>query len=256
MILAERIAPCSGCLSCPVRSSSDWSMLPPRAASVVDSLRHSRHLDRGSILFSEGDANAGLYCVRRGIFGLRMSHANGVLALVSLGWPGQTLGARAFLRNAPHATTAVALTRAQVCMISRRDALHLTAQAPTVHMALVRRCLSAMDEAQLSLLQNAALSNRARLGRILFQLARSGIEDVVRPLPGGGVAVTLPMSRIDLAGMIGVQPETLSRLIARLRSEGLLRLRGRVIEIPSLSALEHSFCEEGIVCRLKRSLRS
>lgn len=57
------------------------------------------------------------------------------------------------------------------------------------------------------------------------------------------MAVTLPMSRIDLAGMIGVQPETLSRLIMRLRSEGLLRLRGRVIEIPSLSALEHSFCE-------------
>lgn len=183
MTLAERIAPCSGCLGCPVRSSSDWSILPPRAAVVIDSLRHIRHLEPGNILFSEGDANAGLYCVSRGIFGLRMSHANGMLALVSLGWPGQTLGARAFLRNAPHATTAVALTRAQVCMISRRDALHLTAQAPTVHMALVSRCLSAMDEAQLGLLENAALSNRARLGRLLFRLARSGIEDVAAPCP-------------------------------------------------------------------------
>lgn len=237
MTVSREIRTCSGCLGCPVRSASDWSVLPSCAATMIDRMKRTRHLERGTTLFEQGEANEGLYCVSSGLFGLRMSHASGTEALIGLGWPGQTLGGRAFLRNSAHATTAVALTPATVCMIGRRDALHLTVQAPTVHMALVGRCLAAMDEAQGGLLDSAALSNRDRLCALLLRLVRSGLDDVVVPRRNGGVAVTLPMSRLDLAGMLGVQPETLSRLIARLRAEGLVRLDGRVIEVPSTSRL-------------------
>jgi CRP-like cAMP-binding protein len=136
-----------------------------------------------------------------------------------------------------HQTTAVALTPASVCLIRRRDALHLMQEAPEVHQALVGRCLAAMDEAQAGLLQNAALSNRDRLCLFLDRLARAAVPGVADPLPGGGVRLMLPMPRTDLAGMLGVQPETLSRLLARLRAEGVVRLVGRAIEVPGPARL-------------------
>lgn len=233
----ETVKSCCGCLACPVRSRSDWSTLPQREAMVIDRMKRPRRLPAGAVLFAQGRPNTGVYCIRRGLVGLRMTHENGTDALVGLGWAGQTLGARAFLRNSEHRTTAIALIETEVCTIERRDALRLTVEAPTAHMALVGRCLAAMDEAQAGLLENAALSNRHRLSILLLRLAYSGLPQVVAPLASGGVALSLPIARGDLAGMLGVQPETLSRIIARLRQEGLLRLRGRVIELPSLRAL-------------------
>lgn len=230
----------SSCLSCPVRGRSDWSSLPQREAMVIDRMKKPRRLNQGAVLFAQGTRNMGVYCVSRGLVGLRMTHENGTDALVGLCWAGQTLGARAFLRNSEHRTTAVAVIDTEVCMIERRDALRLTVEAPTAHMALVGRCLEAMDEAQSGLLENAALSNRDRLCRLLLRLAYSGLQEIVMPLPSGGLALNLPIARGDLAGMLGVQPETLSRIIARLCREGLLRLRRRVIELPSPPALAES----------------
>lgn len=207
---------------------------------MIGRIKKHRRLAPGDVLFAQGAPNRGVYCMSRGLIGLRMTHENGTDALIGLGWSGQTLGARAFLRNSEHRTTALALIETDVCMIERRDALRLTRDAPTAHMALVNRCLQAMDEGQSGLLENAALSNRERFCRVLLRLACSGLPEVVTLLPAGGLALNLPIARGDLAGMLGVQPETLSRIIARLRQDGLLRLRGRVIEVPSAPALAES----------------
>jgi CRP-like cAMP-binding protein len=222
-----------GCESCAVRSRSDWAGLPPRAAAVVGRVRHRRTLAEGAVLFREGDANLGLYCVSAGLIGLRMTHENGTEALVGFGWPGDTLGARAFLRNGPHRTTAVALTPVAVCVLLRRDAVRLTQEAPEVHLALVERCLAAMDEAQGGLLQNAALSNRDRLVALILRLAR---QIAARP-DEDRVQLRLPVARGDLATMLGIQPESLSRLFGRLKAEGLVRLSGRMLVIPSVAQL-------------------
>lgn len=222
----------SGCSSCQVRHISDWAGLPRAAAEVVSRVRVRRNLPRGAALFSTGDANAGLYCVASGIVGIRMAHENGTEALIGLAFPGETLGARAFLRNGPHRTTAEALTEVGICMIQRRDALRLTQSAPEVHLALVERCLSAMDAAQTELLHSSALNNRARLCRFLHRLCMHEYPEDARD-----VVLRLPMSRHDLAGMLGIQPESLSRLLGKLADEGLIALSGRSLQVASVTAL-------------------
>ena len=227
-----RLACRSSCTSCEVRHISDWAGLPHHAAEIVSRVKRRRSLAEGAVLFAPGDANAGLYCVCSGIIGIRMAHENGTEALIALAFPGETLGARAFLRNAPHKTTAEALSPVELCMIQRRDALRLTQRAPEVHMALVERCLAAMDAAQTELLHNAALSNQARLCRLLHRLCRlEHAEDAC------DVQLKLPMSRHDLAGMLGIQPESLSRLLRRLIDDGLIELSGRRILVHRVDRL-------------------
>jgi len=222
----------SGCTACKVRHVSDWAGLPRHAAEIVSRVRVRRSLRRGATLFAPGDSNAGLYCVSSGIVGIRMAHENGTEALIALAFPGETLGARAFLRNSPHRTTAEALTPVDLCMIQRRDALRLTQQAPEVHMALVERCLAAMDAAQTELLHSAALSNRARLCRFLHRLCLLDHDD-----EACAVQLRLPVSRHDLAGMLGIQPESLSRLLGKLTDDGLVTLSGRHVMVASVAAL-------------------
>jgi len=79
---------------------------------------------------------------------------------------------------------------------------------------------------------------RQRVATFLFELAlRTGT-----PSPsGGGVVFDLPLSRIDVADYLGLNADTLSRTMSRLRSSGVLdhseRNRAVVRDLRALAAL-------------------
>lgn len=221
------------CADCQHEAVAPWNGAPAHCIDTLDRLRNRRRVDEGEALFCQGYANAGLHCISEGVFGISITHENGTEVMMSLAYPGDTLGARAFLRGAPHQTTAVALTGATVCTIRRRDALKLTQDAPGVHLELVKRCLREMDRAHARIVEQACLSNRARLCRLLAELLahqgeREGARHVAR----------LPISRGTMAGMLGIQPESLSRIFSRLKAEGLIEISGRHVAARSLAALE------------------
>lgn len=189
-----------------------------------------RNLAPGNVLFHQGDDNKGVYVVATGLLAQRVVHGNGTDVIVALAGPGQTLGARAFLRNTPHATSAVALIPSSVCAISRQDAVRLTLDAPAAHMALVRCWLHALDRSQEALLRNSALGTRARLAALLLRFCAEQEDD-------GPVLIRVPLSRSDLAGILGILPESLSRLLRQLRDEGVLGVSGRHFQIASVIRL-------------------
>ena len=57
------------------------------------------------------------------------------------------------------------------------------------------------------------------------------------PKADGSYHLHLPLPRRDLASMIGVRHETLSRIIARLKCEGVAQFSGRNVIVPSERAL-------------------
>ena len=54
----------------------------------------------------------------------------------------------------------------------------------------------------------------------------------------GVLSVQLPVPKKDLAGELSITPETLSRLLARWRDRGLVRVEGARIELLDVQALE------------------
>jgi CRP/FNR family transcriptional regulator len=218
------------CRHCDVRHDSDWSRLSAEDTARVNRIKTWRTLAEGDVLFRQGEPNAGIYVVSSGLFAQRIVHENGTDVIVAIVSQGQTLGARAFLRNSPHATTAVALVPSGVCMIRRHDAVRLTREAPEAHMALVACCLNALDRSQAELLHNAALGTRARLAALLLRFLGDRAM-------AGSAAIHVPLSRSDIAGILGILPESLSRLLRQLREEGLIRASGRSFDIPRIEML-------------------
>lgn len=216
----------TGCAFCEVRQTSFLAGLPAPAIAHVNRVRQRRTLPEGALVFSSGDQSAGIYCVSRGVVGIIRGHENGTEVLVALAYPGETLGARAYLRNGTHRTTAKALVAVDICMILRRDVLRLALLAPEMEKALIEICLGALDDAQTELLHNAALSTIERLRRVLYRLCGGARSAEARDLK-----LRLPMSRAELAGMLGIQPESLSRLMRKLTAAGLITLSGRHLTV-------------------------
>jgi len=207
---------------------------------MLDRVKRTRTLDQNETLYDQDTPNEGLHCVSEGLIGLYIANENGTDVLIDLAYPGDTLGARAFLRNAPHQMSAVALTESRVCTILRRDALKLTQDAPTVYLEIVKQCLAAMDQAQANIVEQACLSNRARLCRLLLRLVERHGQ-----ARGDAHIVHLPVSRAAMASMLGIQPESLSRLFSRLKRDGLIEFSGRRVSVTCLAALrEVSACDD------------
>src|SRR3546814_20272421 len=104
---------------------------------------------------------------------------------------------------------------------------------PALHQRLVRVCLDSLDASQEAMSQAAAMSNRDRLFQLLSRLlGHCGVSD-----SAGRVQAQLPLSREDLAGMLGVRQETLSRLLNRLKQEGVVGISSRHCPFLSLPLL-------------------
>ena len=78
------------------------------------------------------------------------------------------------------------------------------------------------------------LTAAERLAMFLYDVARR----TGRPTPVGGVAFRLPMTREDIADHLGLNVETVSRNLTRLKNAGLIQLpKPSIGVVPSMQAL-------------------
>jgi CRP/FNR family transcriptional regulator len=186
-----------------------------------------KSLIAGEVLFEQDDQNEGVFCVSAGLLALRAHHPNGTSTLLKLAYPGDIIGFRSFLANARHKTEARALLPSRVCLVAHRDADRVVRGNAAVLTRMAARCVSEIDSNHDRIISAATTSNKQRLTDLLLRLMEAHGERI-----GDQMRMQLPLSRSDLSDLIGVQPETMSRLFKRLKGEGLFTVSGRVIQMP------------------------
>ena len=222
-----------GCFACPHRDRSGWRSLGDAELELIDRARRTRMCAAGGVLFEQGDHDRCVYCVKSGTIAERRLDGDGNAALLELSYPSDLVGYRAFLTGAEHSTNAEAVGPAMVCVIDGAAVERVMAASPELTLDLLRRQALALEQAQEKLFRSATLSNRDRLLHLLRDLLRRHGSVAA----DGSCRIDLPLSRRDLASMIGVRHETLSRIIGRLEAEGLAQFSGRHVAIPSIRAL-------------------
>ena len=218
------------CQNCAHFKDSEWAVLGGCNAKGLDCARRSRHFLPGEPVYHEGDEPSGIYCVSSGLIGIRKVDAEGDSMLLRLVRPGQTFGYRSALTGAPHGVSAEALKDARVCHIPAATVRKALAEEPGLLMAFFRHLADDMAAAEVKVMETVSASCRVRFLRLLMALG--GGEDA-------GL-LELPVSRQDIASLIGVRSETMSRVIRGIEDEGLAHFSGRRVEIPD----PHRLAEE------------
>lgn len=213
----------AGCRNCQPGPLSLWSRLDPVYARALERITTELRHEQGEWVFRMGQPNCGVYCIASGVVGLRKLHANGVGVMLEIAYPGDLVGVPAFLCNEAHRTGAEALTDVRLCRLPAAELRRLLGDHPSLYPQLVRVCLDALDASQEAMLLAAAMSNRDRL----FHLLKRLLEHCGSSDGAGQLRARLPISREDIAGMLGVRQETLSRLLKRLSDESLIEISGR-----------------------------
>lgn len=219
-------AACSACAQCGPGPLSNFARMSHAGQGFL-SQRRKTVLAEGARLFRDGQDSDALYCVSSGVIGQMALHDNGTEVVVDLAYSGDVVGAAAFVRQRSHRTSARALVPSVVCSIPRADVSRLMAESRTLYDGLISGCLSALDDAREAMVRAAALSNEDRLADLLRALAHR----LGRVGQDGRLRAELPVSREQMAGMLGVRPETLSRLIKRLQTHSEIVITGREVTL-------------------------
>ena len=236
----EQTHPCG---KCAFYKDSVWQPVEPGSVSVLSNGFSRRELEEGQLVFGQDEENRGVFCVSRGLVALRTRHADGASTLLRLAYPGDVIGFRSFLGSGRHQTEARTLLPSRICTVARRDAFRVIQGNFSVLKGLVSRCIAEIDRGHERIIAAATVSNKQRLADLLLRLMENHGERV-----GDHVRMRLPLSRSDLANLLGVQPETMSRLVKRLARDGCFVFSGREVQIPVAS-----FCEEVASPRFRKS---
>jgi CRP/FNR family transcriptional regulator len=208
-----------------MRQRNEWRVLAEEDVKLLAQARKSRRYGAGEAIFTAGEPSYGIYCIVSGATAMRRIDAEGNTVLIQISYPGDTLGYRGLLLGERRRFSAEALGPSRVCFIDQQVVKTLMDRNPALGLQFLRRINTDLDDAHNKLVQNATLSNRDKFVHLLANLMdRHG-----HAAPDGSRVINLPISRRDMASMIGARHETLSRIISRLEEDGVARFSGRTV---------------------------
>lgn len=206
----------SDCRTCRIRAWSICSALSDEELIALDRVQRRQELSRGRPIFYEGDAADNVYILTGGMVRLVRLIADGRRQVTGFRVAGDLIG----LAHTPsYAYTAEAIDAVTACRIERRAFERLCERFPRLERHLLHHVCGELAQVQEQVLTLGRRSVRERLAIFLLSLRRRLAEQ-----GPADHAIRLPMRRTDIADFIGTTVETVSRILTRMRREGLIEL--------------------------------
>lgn len=203
--------------------------LEPHDLELLAGLALQKGYRKGELVFSEGDPGDGFYIVAEGQVKVFKSSLEGKEQILHIFGPGEPIGEVAVFAGIPFPANAAVLAKSTLLFFPRDAFTRLIAKEPSLAMKLLAVLSTRLRQFTV---QIENLSLKEVPGRIASHLLFLAEEQNNRE------QVTLTISKGQLASLLGTIPETLSRIQAKMASQGLIKVSGREIVLLDFEALE------------------
>ena len=212
--------PTNFCDACAIRNRAICADLDDKEIGLLNGIGRRRKLTAGEQLLWEGDEAVLVANVIEGVLKLSTQTADGKEQILGLVYPSDFLG-RPFGETTPYGVEA--LTDAHICVFERKDFDRFTREHPRLEHKLLERTLSELDRTRRWMLLLGRMNAEQKVASFLLEMAdRLGLRGV-----DGATTLVLPLSRQQIADVLGLTIETVSRQLTKLRGEGLIELPSR-----------------------------
>lgn len=208
------------CATCPVRDSAACAVLTPDERDAMAKAGRTRILQRGEMLFAAGDEDAACATLLTGALKVSAVDVNGHEQILALVHPAGFIG-ELFAPFAHH--DVVALTQSRLCTFARADIERAVEAYPALARALLRRSQADLLAARSLLELTTHASAEARLAALLHDFAAAASDSACHLAQ----RFELPLTRGEIANMLGLTIETVSRKLGDLEHMGAIQREGR-----------------------------
>lgn len=191
-----------------------------------------KRFSAGELLFSEGEACAGLLIVASGKVRIFKTSASGREQVLTVEGPGGSVAELPVFDGGPYPASVVAIEETEMAFISWLNFQAFCIQHPEVALkvlsvvgARLRRLVGIIEELSFTTIRQRLVSTLIRLAESQGTKTTSGIE------------FQLPATHQELANQLGTVRELISRNLMRLQAEGLLEVDARRIVVKDMKGL-------------------
>lgn len=207
------------CAQCPVRDRAACSVLDERERAALAKTGRTRILHRGELLFAAGDENTACATLVSGALKVCAIDDEGTERILALIHPSGFVG-ELFAPFTDY--DIIALAESRVCLFGRNDLNRAIDDHPALGRALLRRSQEDLHESRRLLELSGRKSAAERVGGLLLALGHAASDSPCHPAR----KFDLPLTRGEMAGLLGLTIETVSRSLTALEKDGVIRKSG------------------------------
>ena len=222
------------CQTCPIRYRSIFSEIPvDQLPEAIGDFRTSvLTLTHNETIYTEGDTARYAYTLRKGLIKLTKSLADGRTQIVRIIGHGELFGFDG-LAGEDYSQTALALTDCEICKLPMKDLEHIRANNPSVEKAMMQGWIQGLRAAENMLLDLGAKKAPERLASFLLKWCKDKEP---------GQWIDLPMSRTEIAELLGLTVETVSRFLSDWKRKGFIQDTRSTIQLTDPEGLKQAVC--------------
>ena len=202
--------------------------LRPPLLEQIAGLASVKKFQRGESIFFEGDKATGFYMVGQGRVKIYKMSLDGKEQILHIFGPGEPFGEVPVFHGTPFPANAISIEPSTMLFFPRQDFIDLLNSTPSLALSMLA-VLSMRLRRFAAQIESLSLKEvPARLAAHLIYLAEEQKNIGV---------VTLDIPKGQLASLLGTSPETLSRIFTKMSNEGLIRVKGKRIELLQYDSL-------------------
>ncbi len=210
-----------------IRQVPMFSSLTLEAIDNLLSDAYLQHTKRNEVLFLRGEEARSFYMVFDGWVKLMRQTENGQESIIGVFAKGETFAEAAIFDQRGYPVSAVVVEDAELLVIPAARFLREFKQNSEYAVSVVASMSRHMRSLVRQIEQLSVTSSTERLARFLVQLCPQDVAEA---------EVRFPIEKSLVAGRLGMQPETLSRALAKLRKVGV-ETKGSAVRISDIPAL-------------------
>lgn len=214
------------CDSCEARDRCPGADLDHDQLKLLSSITTTRGPFRaGQAIYKMEDHFKSLYVIQEGAVKVETVSEDGVNMVDGFFFVGELFGIDA-IGDSHYRNDAIALKKTWVCELPYDKLETLCTNIPDLQHKIFKLMGHQIRMINDNLVHNRYLSAEKR---VLIFLRKLSDSNVVKKTDDG--QMPLPMSKGDMACYLGLRPESLSRALSKLSSEGVIRNHAKKIEL-------------------------
>jgi CRP-like cAMP-binding protein len=189
-------------------------------------------LDRGQFVFFEGDAVSSLYLVESGVVEANVIHGDGKVYIFHFIFPGEIFGEGVVYGQDFYPFSAVVRKEAVIWRISKEELMPILEADPELERYLLRIVGQKLDSSYIKAHCIAGERVERRVACILLKTMDENLG--IKPCKE---RMDTPLTNRDISGLIGSTEETVSRVMSRLKKEGIVGIQDKHLVVMDRDAL-------------------
>ena len=207
--------------------------LEDEAATALSAAMGTIKLNKGEVLFHEGDAEDRLYVVITGKIKLGRSGSAGRENLLAILGPGQMFGELSLFDPGPRSSTATAVTACEIRTLEHDELMEWLTGRPEVARGLLGQLAARLRRANDVVADLVFSDVPGRVAKQLLELAKRFGDK-----RDDGIHVHHDLTQEELAQLVGASRETVNKALADFAARGWIRLEPRSVTIIDIQRVE------------------